>query len=126
MFVNPTVIKRQANFSYSKKYAQNFLLQAFFIIITFSHFKHQNYVSFTTRVSESIRCKVVALVSARAHCCGRAQNCIRSPALAKKEWAKLIIVSLSLSRPARFECRPGPGVSPQCGLRGGRSYRNTV
>ena len=84
MFVNSTVIKRQANFSYSKKYAQHFLLQAFFIILTFSRFKHRNYVSFTTRVSESIRCKVVALVSARAHCCGGAQNCIRSPALAKR------------------------------------------
>ena len=84
MFVNSTVIKRQANFSYSKKYAQHFLLQAFFIILMFSHFKHQNYVSFTTRVSESIRCKAVALVLARAHCCGGAQNCICFPTLAKK------------------------------------------
>ena len=84
MFVNSTVIKRQANFSYSKKYTQHFLLQAFFLILMFSRFKHQNYVSFTTRVSETIRRKAVALVSAWAHCCGGAQNCIRFPALAKR------------------------------------------
>ena len=66
MFVNTIVIKRQANFYYSKKYAQHFLFQPFSIILTFSRFKHQNYVSFTTRVSESTHCKVVALVSARS------------------------------------------------------------
>ena len=38
MLVNSIVIKSQANLSYSKKYAQHFLLQPFFIILTFSHF----------------------------------------------------------------------------------------
>ena len=84
MFVNSTEFKRQDNFSYSKKYAQHCLLQPFFIILTFSRFKYRNYVSFTIRVSKSIRCKGVALVSAWAHCCGGAQNCIRFPALAKR------------------------------------------
>ena len=84
MFVNSTVIKRQANFSYSKKYAQHFLLQAFFIILTFSRFKHRNYVSFTTRVSESIRCKVVALVSARPTAVAGLRTASVSPVFAKR------------------------------------------
>ena len=84
MFVNSTVIKRQANFSYSKKYAQHFLLQPFFIILTFSHFKYQNYVRFTTRVSESTRCKVVALVSARPTAVAELKTASVSPALAKR------------------------------------------
>ena len=66
LFVNSIVIERQVNFYYSKKYAQHFLSQPFFIILTFSRLKHQNYVSSTMRVSESTPYKVVALVSARS------------------------------------------------------------
>ena len=84
MFVNSIVIKRQVNFSYSKKYAQHFLLQPFFIILTFSCFKYRNYVSFITRVSESIGCKVVALVAARPTAVAGLRTASVSPALAKR------------------------------------------
>ena len=84
MFVNSIVIKRQVNFSYSKKYTQHFLFQPFLIILMFSRFKHHNYVSFTTRVSDSIRCKVVALVLARPTAVAELKTASVSPALAKR------------------------------------------
>ena len=84
MSVNSIVIKRQVNFPYKIKYAQHFLFQLFSIILTFSSFKYRNYVSFTTRVSKSIRCKVVALVSARLTAVAELKTASVSPALAKK------------------------------------------
>ena len=84
MFVNSAVIERQVKFSYSKKYAQHFLFQPFSIILTFSRFKHQNYLSFTTRVSESTRCKVVVLVSARPTAVAELTTASVPPALAKR------------------------------------------
>ena len=83
MFVNSTVIERQANFSYSKKYAQHFLLQPFFIILTFSRFKYRNYVSFTTRVSESMQGSGASV--GRPTAVAELKTASVFPALAKKE-----------------------------------------
>ena len=84
MFVNSIVIERQVNFYYLKKYAQHFLFQPFSIILTFSRFKYQNYVSSTTRVSESTCCKVVALVSAWSTAVAELKTASVPPALAKR------------------------------------------
>ena len=84
LFVNSIVIERQVNFYYSKKYAQHLLSQPFCIILTFSRLKHQNYVSSTTRVSESICCQVVALVSARSTAVAELKTASVSPRFSKK------------------------------------------
>ena len=105
LFVNSIVIERQVNFYYSKKYAQHFLSQPLFIILTFSRLKHQNYVSSTTRVSESTRCKVVALVSARSAAVAELKTASVPPALAKRVgqinnfyWSFLTVRLLTKSR----------------------------
>ena len=88
MSANSIVIERQINFYCTKKYAQHFLFQPFFITLAFSHLKHRNYVSSMMRVS--------ALQGSGAsvgpvYCSGKAQNYARSLPLKQKVQAKLII-----------------------------------
>ena len=61
-----------------------FLFPPFSIILMFSCFKYRYNISFTTRVSESTRCKVVALVSARPTAVAELKTASVSPALAKR------------------------------------------
>ena len=88
-----------------KKIHPTYLSQPFFIILTFSRLKHRNYVSSTTRVSESTHCKVVAPVSARSASVAELKTASISPALAKRVgqinnfyWSVLTVWLLTKSR----------------------------